>query len=375
MNKRHIKFNAPYLSKLSKKNIFKVLANNKFADGEFQKKCEIFIERKIKSKCVQLTQSCTSALETSMILCNIKKGDEVIIPSFTFTSTANCLLLRGAKPIFVDINSRDLNIDVAKAEKKINNKTKAIIVVHYAGIACDMDKFLRLKKKYNLFLIEDAAHAFLGKYKDKYLGTIGDFGAFSFHETKNIVGGQGGAISINNKRFIKPTNIILDKGTDRSMLSTKKFYSWKGLGSEIRATELTSALIYSQLKISKKIQKKRKDIWNFYYNQISNIEKKDFYILEKNNKIKQSAYHVFPIVFKNHFIKTKFINYMKSNNIDCYFHYYPLHMSTFGKKFIKKKLKITEKVYNGLVRLPLYPGLSKKNQQKIISKTLSFLNN
>ena len=375
MNKRHIKFNAPYLSKFSKKYIFKVLKNKKFADGEFQKKCEVFIKRKIKSKCVQLTQSCTSALETSMILCNIKKGDEVIIPSFTFTSTANCLLLRGAKPIFVDINAKDLNIDVAEVEKKINNKTKAIIVVHYAGVACDMDKFLRLKKKYNLFLIEDAAHAFLGKYKDKYLGTIGDFGAFSFHETKNIVGGQGGAISINNKRFIKPTSIILDKGTDRSMLSTKKFYSWKGLGSEIRATELTSALIYSQLKISQKIQKKRKNIWDFYYNQISNIEKKDFYILEKKNKIKQSSYHVFPIIFKNHLIKIKFINYMKSNNIDCYFHYYPLHMSTFGKTFTKKKLKITEKIYNGLVRLPLYPGLSKQNQQKIIRKTLSFLNN
>ena len=202
MNKRHIKFNAPYLSKFSKKNIFKVLKNNKFADGEFQKKCEVFIERKIKSKCVKLTQSCTSALETSMILCNIKKGDEVIIPSFTFTSTANCLLLRGAKPIFVDINAKDLNIDVAEVEKKINNKTKAIIVVHYAGVACDMDKFLRLKKKYNLFLIEDAAHAFLGKYKSKYLGTIGDFGAFSFHETKNLSAGQAGAISINNKKLI-----------------------------------------------------------------------------------------------------------------------------------------------------------------------------
>ena len=352
----------------------KVVKNNKFADGEFQKKCKLFIEQKINSKCVELTHSCSSALEIAMLLIDLKKNDEVIMPSYTFTSTANAVLLRGAKPVFVDVRSDDINLDPKLVEKKINKKTKAIIVVHYAGVSCDMNYFLKLKKKYNIYLIEDAAHSFLGKYNDKYLGTIGDFGAFSFHETKNFVGGQCGALSINNLKFHKKAKIILDKGTDRSLVKNKKkYYSWKGIGSEYRATELSSALLFGQLIKCNYIQKAREKIWNKYFNKFLKINDKNFYILNKSNKFKISAHHVFALIFKSLSIRNRFILYMKKKGIDCFFHYYPLHMSNFGKKIKKIKLPVTEKIYYGLVRLPLHPSLKVSEVNKVIRIAEKFI--
>ena len=343
---------------------------------EFSKKSvKIILKKKIKSSSVKLTNSCTSALEIAMILINLKKGDEVIIPSYTFTSTANCIIMRGAKPVFIDINSHDLNMSAEEIEKNITTKTKAIIVVHYAGVSCDLDKIIKIKNKYNLFLIEDAAHAFMGKYKNQFLGTIGDLGAFSFHETKNIVAGQGGALSINNKRFEKRAKIILDKGTDKSIsYNKKKYYSWKGMGSEYRAPELTAAFLYAQLTCSNKIQKERKKIFDYYYEKLKKIDSNKFYTLKKDIKNKKSAYHIFPVVFQNLKIRKNFINYMKKNNVECYFHYYPLHLSSFGKKISNLKLKVTEMVYDGLVRLPLYPELNKKEQDVIIKLFKSFIN-
>ena len=308
----------------------------------------------------------TSAIWVCLKAAGVEAGDEVIVPSYTFTSTANCVLMRNAKPIFADINLNDINLNPKSVEKKINKKTKAIIIVHYGGVACDMEIFLKLKKKYNLYLIEDAAHGFLGKYKNKFLGTIGDLGAFSFHETKNIVGGQCGALSINNNKFINRANIILDKGTDRTSKRKKSYYSWKDIGSEYRAPELSAALLYSQLLDVKKIQSKREIIWNNYYNVIKKIKTNLFYLPLKKNKNIKNAFHVFPIVFKNKKLKNKFIKFMKKKNIECFFHYYPLHMSTFGKKISKTTLKNTETIFDGLVRLPLYPNLTFKNQQKIL---------
>ena len=372
--KKNILFNKSFITKYEKSNINKVFENKKFTDGEFQKKCEKFIENKIKSNCIALTQSCSSALEIAMLLINLKSNDEVIMPSYTFTSTANAVLLRGAKPIFIDVNPHDVNLNYELVEKKITKKTKAIIVVHYGGVACDMDKYLKLKKKHKIYIIEDAAHAFLGKFKNSHLGTIGDFGAFSFHETKNFVGGQCGALSINNLKFKNKAKIILDKGTDRSLISDKKkYYSWKGVGSEYRATELSAALLFGQLRNSNIIQKNRRDIWNKYFSEFSNIHNKNFYVFKKNHQNKKSAYHVFPIIFKNIKLRDKFILNMKNKGIDCYFHYYPLHMSDFGKKFLRHKLPITEKIYNGLVRLPLYPNLTNKEVDKIISTAKKYL--
>ena len=367
-----IEFNKPFTSNNDKKYINKVFKYNKFADGFFQKKCENFIEKKTKSKFIALTQNCTSALEISMILINLKKDDEVIMPSYTFTSTANAVLLRGAKPVFADINSYDANINYESVKKKINKRTKAIIVVHYAGNSCDMQKFLQLKKKHNLILIEDCAHSFMGKFKDRFLGTIGDFGTFSFHETKNLVGGQCGALSINNKNFIKRAKIILDKGTDRAFIGNKKrYYSWKDVGSEFRSAELPAALLYSQLMKLQTIIKKRQLISKTYEKNILSFKNRKFEIL-KNDIRNKSAHHIFALIFKNFRMREKFINYMKKKKIFCYFHYYPLHISTLGKKFKRTRMKNTDKIYNGLVRLPLYPGLKKSEVKKITQEVRKF---
>jgi len=371
--KKKIIFNKPFINNDAKKNILDVLKKRNFTDGLYQKKCENFIKKKINSQSVHLTHSCSSALEIATRLIDLKKDDEVIIPSYTFTSTANCVIMSGAKPVFVDVKSNDLNIDPKEIEKKINKKTKAIIIVHYAGVACDMSEILRIKKKYNLFIIEDAAHAFMGKYKNSYLGTIGDFGAFSFHETKNLIAGQGGALLINDKKFVKNAKLILDKGTDRSIINNKKkYYSWKSVGSEYRAPELTSALLFSQLNNSKTTQKKRKNIWDYYYEKLNALQTNLFYTLNKDTIYKESAYHVFPIIFQNKKFKNLFIKYMKTKNVECFFHYYPLHLSSYGKKISKYKLKNTEKIYNGLVRLPLYPGLKKEELIYIIKQIIRF---
>jgi len=371
MNKK-IVFNKPFTSYSDKRYINDVFKKNKFADGFFQKKCENFIKKKINSKFIALTQNCTSALEISMILINLKKDDEVIMPSYTFTSTANAVLLRGAKPVFADVNLHDINLNYDSVKKKINKRTKAIIVVHYAGNSCDMQKFLELKKKYNLFLIEDCAHSFMGKFKNRYLGTIGDFGTFSFHETKNLVGGQCGAISINNQNYVKRAKIILDKGTDRALINNKKkYYSWKDIGSEFRSAELPAALLYSQLSKFDKIDRKRHVISNYYRKKILLIGNKNFSIIESDPKNK-SANHIFALIFKSLKLRDKFINFMKLKKIFCYFHYFPLHLSSFGKKFDKSKMENTNKINNGLVRLPLYPGLKKKEILRIISEVKKF---
>ena len=365
-----INISEPYIDNLELKNIKKVLSSRNFTDGFFQNKCEKLISKIIKKK-VFLTQSCSSALEIAAILINLKKNDEVLIPSYTFSSTANAIVHRGAKPVFVDIDQKNLSIDLNDLEKKITKKTKAIFVVHYAGNCCDMDLLIKIKNKHKLFLIEDAAHAFLSKYKKQYLGTFGDIGTFSFHETKNFNGGQCGALVLNNNKFISKTNIILDKGTDRKkflnfsnrflLRSKKKFYSWKGLGSEYRASELSSALLFSQLQKIKKIQKKRETVYNRYINFFNSCNSIEFSLIEKN-KFLSSSYHLFLLIFKKTMLAKKFKNFMISKGIAATIHYVPLHSSSFGRKITPyKKLKVTEKLYKNIVRLPLHSNLSKDN--------------
>ena len=344
-------------------------------DGFFQQKTEGFIKKQIKSRFIALTHSCTAALEISAILINLKKGDEVIMPSYGFVSIANAIVLRGAKPIFAEIDPLTLNISYKDIKKKISKKTKAIYVIHYAGNACEIDKISKLAKKNKIYLIEDAAHAFLAKFKDKFLGTIGDIGVFSFHETKNLVAGQGGCISINNSSLLKRVNSILDKGTDRKKFlknfkkkiirsNNKKFYSWVDLGSEYRASELSSALLYSQMLKAKKIQKKREVIWNKFNKIIKDFKTKKFYLVKPIAE-STSAYHLFVLIFKNQKLSLDFKNKMQKNNIAATFHYVPLHESIMGKKFNRKKLPITENIYERVVRLPLFPDITKKEINKI----------
>ena len=372
----------PSLDNSDYKHIKKVLKSKILTDGYFQQKTEILLKKSIKSKFVALTHSCTAALEISAILINLKKNDEVIMPSYGFVSVANAVVLRGAKPIFADINPFTLNISYDDIQKKITKRTKAIYVIHYAGNSCEIEKISQLAKKNKIYLVEDSAHAFLAKSKNRFLGTIGDIGVFSFHETKNLVAGQGGCISINNTLLLKRANSILDKGTDRKKFiknfknkiiksNNKKFYSWVDIGSEYRASELASALLYSQILKAKKIQKRRKYLWNKFYKCILDLKTEKFYLIKPLAK-STSAYHLFVLIFKNSKLSHQFKSKMQKSKIAATFHYVPLHKSKMGKKFSNSKLPVTENIYDRIVRLPLFPDMTKKEANKIIKNIREF---
>ena len=378
-----IPISKPYINILETRYIQKVLSSKILVDGYFQQKVERIIEKRINSNSISLTQSCTHALEIASILLNIKSGDEVIMPSYGYVSLCNAVVLRGGTPIFAEINPKTLNIDPDDIKRKITKKTKAIFVIHYGGNACELDQIIKIKNKFNLFLVEDAAHSFLGKYKNKYLGTIGDIGVFSFHETKNITGGQAGCISINNKKFLKRKDFILDKGTDRRSFiknfkkkiinpkQNKKFYSWVDIGSEYRASEISSAIIYAQLKKISKIQNLRKKIYNRYIKLLKNINSNliDTLFVDKENK---SAYHLFLIIFKKELISRQFKIYLQKNGVAATFHYVPLHNSKMGKLFRIKQLKITEKIYKKIVRIPFFPSLQENEISRIEKVIINF---
>ena len=373
----------PSLDNSDYRYIKQVLKSKILTDGYFQQKTEKLLKKYIKSKFVALTHSCTAALEISAILINLKKNDEVIMPSYGFVSVANAVVLRGAKPIFADINPLTLNVSYKDIRKKITKRTKAIYVIHYGGNSCEIDKISKLAKKNKIYLVEDCAHAFLAKNKNKFLGTIGDIGVFSFHETKNLVAGQGGCISINNTSLVKRANSILDKGTDRKKFinnfkskiiksNNKKYYSWVDIGSEYRASELSSALLYSQMLKAKKIQKKRKYLWNKFNKSINDLKTKKFYLIKPPEE-STSAYHLFVLVFINSKLSLQFKNKMQKSNIAATFHYVPLHKSKMGKKFSNSKLPITENIYDRIVRLPLFPDMTKKEINKINKNIKAFI--
>ena len=384
MGVKMIPITKPYIEKNDLKFLKKVLDNKILTDGYYQKKCESIIKKKLKSKFIAITHSCTAALEISAMLIKLGKNDEVIMPSYGFVSIANAIVLRGAKPIFAEIDPLSLNISVSDIKKKITKKTIAIYVIHYAGNACNIMEIKKIAKANKIYLIEDAAHAYSAKFKSNYLGTLGDIGVYSFHETKNIVSGQGGCISINNSNLIKRANFILDKGTNRIefiknykkkiiLNNNKKFYSWVDIGSEYRAPELSCALLYSQLKKLNKIQKSRKKIWQWFKKEIDKISSNKFYII-KPSKNSISSYHLFVIVFHNKITARKFMNYMQKNKIAATFHYVPLHMSKMALKIKKQRLKTSENIYSRIVRLPLFPGMSQKMLNKIIFNIKRFLN-
>ena len=384
MDFKLIPITKPSLDKNDLKHVKNVLSSKILTDGFYQKKSEDIIKNYINSKFVAVTHSCTAALEITGILINLKEGDEVILPSYGFVSIANAIVLRGAKPVFVEINPEDLNISYDDIKNRTTNKTKAIYVIHYAGNSCEIEKISQFAKSKKIFLIEDAAHAFLGKYKNKFLGTFGDIGVFSFHETKNIVGGQAGCISINNSKLIKRANYILDKGTNRrnfikdykkkiiSSKNNKKFYSWVDLGSEYRAPELSSALLYSQLLKVKKIQNIRKKNWDIFNKLIDKLDSNKCYLI-KSNKKSVSAYHILALIFSTTKLANDFKKVFQNKKIAATFHYVPLHQSKMGKKFCNYRLPLTENIYSRVVRLPLYSEMTKQEIIKISSLIKAFL--
>ena len=327
-------------------------------DGYYTRMCSNWLERELGIKKVLLTHSCTAALEMAAILLNITEGDEVIMPSYTFVSTANAFVLRGGIPVFVDIRNDTKNIDENLIELAITSKTKAIVVVHYAGVACEMDTIKKVAKKYNLIIIEDAAQALGSKYKGQNLGTIGDIGCMSFHETKNIISGEGGAIFINNEALISRSEIIREKGTNRSQFFRGYVdkYTWVDIGSSYLPSEIIAAFLYAQLEKTSEIIKSRIKIWEKYYLA--------FQQLKNENKIKLPLIpnecmhngHIFYIELEDLNQRTIIINKLKELNILTVFHYVPLHSSPAGKKFGKTfgSMQITNSVSDNLLRLPLW---------------------
>lgn len=376
-----INFNIPPYTGKEQKYIKEVIKDNRklSGDGPFTKKCNFWIEDKFSAKKVLLTTSCTHSLEMSAILINIQPGDEVIMPSYTFVSTANAFVLRGAKIVFVDIRSDTMNIDENLIEKSITKKTKAIVPVHYAGVSCEMDKIMKIAKKYNLFVIEDAAQGVMSTYKNKSLGSMGDIGCFSFHETKNYTMGEGGAILINNKDFIERAEIIREKGTNRSKFFRGQVdkYTWADIGSSYLPSELNAAYLYAQLEEAETINQNRLKSWNIYYENLKELEEKGFIELPIIPKECKHNAHMFYIKCGDLETRSNLIEYLKDNGIQSAFHYIPLHSSPAGLNYGKfKGVDVyTTKESERILRLPMYYGLKEKDIIFITRKIESFYKN
>jgi len=373
---KKIRFNIPEISNYEISNIKNLKKYNFYSSGGvFTEKCSKWLKQNIKCKDALLTHSCTAALEMCALLLNIKEGDEIIMPSFTYVSTANAFVLRGGRPVFVDIDANTCNIDPSKIKQTISKKTKAIVVVHYAGVSCDMDPIIKIAKQHNLCVIEDAAQAILSTYKGKPLGSIGDLATLSFHETKNIHCGEGGALLINNPKFIKRAKILRDKGTNRDLFNQNmvKKYTWVDYGSSYGLSEINAAFLYSQLKQAKKITKRRINIFNNYYQQLKNLEIKNIIKRPTIPEYAKANGHMFYILVKNN-KRDKLIKYLQQNKICTVFHYIPLHSSSFGKLKTKKnsKMKITNFISKNLLRLPMSTYLKKDNLDRICKNINNF---
>ncbi|RLJ30914.1 dTDP-4-amino-4,6-dideoxygalactose transaminase [Chryseobacterium sp. 7] len=370
-----IPFNKPFIIGKELIYIEEAVKSGKISgDGMFTKKCQHFFEENYNFPKVLMTTSCTDALEMAAILCNLEPGDEVIVPSYTFVSSANAFALRGAKIVFVDSYPDNPNIDPAEIEKHITEKTKVIVPVHYAGVACDMERIMQLAHKHNLFVVEDAAQAIDSYYTfsdgtKKALGSIGHFAAFSFHETKNIIAGEGGMLVINDPKYFDRAEVIREKGTNRSAFFRGEVnkYGWVDLGSSFLPSEIISAFLYAQLENLEIIQKKRLEIWNNYQSGLSELEEKGFITLPDMPSYATNNAHMYYIVCRSYEERTNLIQHLKTQDIHPVFHYLSLNKSDF---FLANNPKIdipnSDHFTDCLLRLPFYYELSKTEQNKII---------
>ena len=345
-------------------------------DGEFTKKCHSWIEKNFTCQKSLFTTSCTHALELSALLSEIQEGDEVIMPSYTFVSTANAFVLRGARIKFIDIRPDTMNIDEKLIECAITNKTKAIVPVHYAGVACEMDTIMEIAGKYNLLVIEDAAQGVMSFYKEKALGTIGHLGCYSFHETKNYSSGEGGALLINDKKFIDRAEIIREKGTNRSKFIRGDIdkYTWVDIGSSYLQSELNAAFLYGQLEVAIEINNDRLRSWNQYYEALTTVEKSGYIELPYIPEGCQHNAHMFYIKVKNLKERNELIDFLKRNNVISAFHYISLHSTSAGMKYgeFVGEDRYTTRESERLLRLPMYYGLKKEEIELITTLISSF---
>ena len=358
-----IPFNKPYLTGKELHHVSEAHARGQLAgDGHFTKLCSAWLEESTGCTKALLTHSCTAALEMAAILADIQPGDEVIMPSYTFVSTANAFVLRGAVPVFVDIRPDTLNIDESLIESAITGKTKAIVPVHYAGVACEMDVIMDIARRHGLLVIEDAAQAVIASYKGRALGTIGHIGCYSFHETKNVISGEGGALLINDERLVERAEIIREKGTNRSLFFRGQVdkYTWVDIGSSYLPGEIVAAFLWAQMQEADNITKNRLALWDKYHRAFEKLETS---IGIRRPIIPENCIHnahMYYLLLKDLNHRTWFIDQMKKENIHCVFHYIPLHVAPEGMRRTTNRnvLPVTCDVSERLVRLPLWVGLN-----------------
>lgn len=345
-------------------------------DGPFTKKCHALLEEQLGVPKVLLTTSCTHALEMSAILLDIQPGDEVIIPDFTFVSTVNAYVLRGATPRFVDIRSDTLNMDESKLEALITPRTRAIIPVHYAGVGCEMDSIMEIAEAHGIAVVEDNAHGLFGKYHGKFLGTFGSMASQSFHETKNFTSGEGGALLINDRELIERGEIIREKGTNRSRFFRGQVdkYTWVDIGSSYLPSDLLAAFLFAQLEQREKIQQHRRQVWEMYYAGLQGWASAHNVQLPHVPERCEQAYHMFYLLLPNLDTRQRFIIYLRERGIYSVFHYLPLHLSDMGQKFggVAGDCPVTERVSDRLVRLPFHNALTSGEQEIVIEAIQEF---
>ena len=372
-----ISFNVPPFVGKEKEYVMQAIDSHKISgDGAFTKKCSDWLEKQTGSPRVLLTTSCTHATEMAAILADIQPGDEVIMPSYTFVSTADAFVLRGAKVVFVDIRPDTMNIDETLIEDAITDKTKAIVPVHYAGVACEMDTIMDIAIRHNLCVIEDAAQGVMSSYKGRALGTIGDYGCFSFHETKNYSMGEGGALLIKNEDMIEEAEIIREKGTNRSKFFRGQIdkYTWVNAGSSYLPSELNAAYLYAELEVAEEINQNRRDSWNRYYQLLKPLAEQGRIELPYIPKECEHNGHMFYIKCKDIIERSALIAYLKERDIMAVFHYIPLHSAPAGRKFgrFSGEDRFTTKESERLLRLPLYYGLEIDHQEIIVNSIRDF---
>ena len=377
MSALRVDFNRPVIVGREMEYMAEAVANGHISgDGPFTKKCHALLDESLGVKKALLTTSCTHALEMAAILLNIQDGDEVIIPDFTFVSTVNAFVLRGARPVFLDIRPDTLNLDESKLEEAITPRTKAILPVHYAGIGCEMDIIIDIANHNNIAVVEDNAHGLFGKYKGQYLGTFGVMATQSFHETKNFTCGEGGALLINDPKFIERAEIIREKGTNRSRFFRGQVdkYTWVDIGSSYLPSDMLAAFLYGQLEQRDRIQSHRKGLWDTYHLALTDWAQKNGVQLPTVPAHTEQAYHMFYLLLPSLDIRQRFIQYLRDLGIYSVFHYLPLHLSDMGQRFggVPGDCPVTEDISDRLVRLPFYNGLSSAEQEIVIEAIMDF---
>jgi dTDP-4-amino-4,6-dideoxygalactose transaminase len=372
-----IPFNRPFATGDELEYIRAAIATPKFSgDGKFTADCHRLLEESLGVAKAFLTTSCTHALEMAALLLDLGPDDEVILPSFTFTSTANAFVLRGARPVFVDIRTDTLNIDEKRVEDRITKHTKAIFLVHYAGVGCEMETIMAIARRHGLAVVEDNAHGFYGRYRDRYLGTFGELAAVSFHETKNFNCGEGGALLMNDTRFIERAEILREKGTDRSRFFRGEVdkYNWVDMGSSYLPSDLLAAFLRAQLEHREQIQSARQRIWENYMLELSGWATDNGIRLPTVPPECEQSYHMFYLILPSLDSRQALISHLSQREIFAVFHYLPLHLSPMGRRFGGREgdCPVTEKISECLLRLPFYTGMTKSEQAQVVEAVREF---